>query len=934
VPGDAELARFHRFGKKRVTDRRPAHDLGIESDLSAEKPTGLAMEPDSDGKMTPMMKQFYDIKLLHPDKILFYRMGDFYEMFGEDAVVAAKVLQIQLTTRNKNKKDATPLCGIPIHAYEQYLNRLTRAGYKVAVCEQTEDPAQAKGLVKREVVRIVTPGTIVAADLLEAGVNSFIAAVWRDGRGSQCGFACCDLSTGEFELDEVDTKTGWNGIQELIYLYRPREILLPQADNDGEPGFFADLIESLRQWGQNGSRSPHIEYLDPYRFDLRNTQRLLREHFSVASLAGFGVDGLPAGIRAAGALLTYLVETQQDRLYHITRLGRVPKDDRMILDESTVRNLELFENADNSGRKHTLAHLLDQCRTAMGSRKLRRWIAAPLKRRALIEARLDQVATLVAHPTIAAEVRKTLSAIADLERIIARIDMPSTNLQDLVRLRQSLKPLADLASVLLPLSETAVGALMKGFDTLPDIAELLETHLLPDPSRKIKEGGYIAAGVDAKLDELKALMKNGKQLIANMEAETRTETGISSLKIGYNRVFGYFIEVSNASKHLVPETFIRKQTLANAERFVTEDLKELEERILTAEDASAEIEREILEKIKARLQAATARIQASAQIVARIDVLTALAEIARERNYCRPVLDDHPGCRRIRILEGRHPVIESLDLEEPFISNDVTLDSSDRYILVITGPNMGGKSTYMRQTALIALLAHIGSFVPAATAELSVFDRIFTRVGASDNLTRGQSTFMVEMSEAASILNNATARSLIILDEIGRGTSTFDGIGLAWAIIEFIHRLEALTLFATHYHELIQLEERLKGVQNAKVVVREARQQLVFLRKVVAGQTDKSYGIEVARMAGLPAVLIARAEVVVRNLKRAEERIGHPEHQRSTEVDSAGSIGDSVQMSFLPSEPSWMQELRSFDLNHQTPVQAMAFLQQIQKRMG
>jgi len=615
-------------------------------------------------------------------------------------------------------------------------------------------------------------------------------------------------------------------------------------------------------------------------------------------------------------------------------IKRIQKENQMLLDESTIRNLELFESSGGSGSLHSLIYLLDRCKTAMGARKLRRWVSAPLRKKPEIESRLDCVQAFLEQDLLADKIRTALSKIGDLERIITRISLPIASVLDLVRLRESLTPLSELETLFREFESGTLFEKTSEFDPLLDIGELLNSHLLPNPSKKLKEGGYISSGIDERLDELKTLMRNGKQFIANMEADEKTKTGISSLKIGYNKVFGYFIEVSNTSKHLVPETYIRKQTLVNNERYVTEELKELEESILTSEDEAIALELEIFEHLRDRLQSEISRVRQTAQILSEIDVLSTFAFNAKMHNYSRPELDDNPNQRLVDIQEGRHPVIEALDMDEPFVPNDLGLESDDEFILVITGPNMGGKSTYMRQTALIALLAQMGSYIPAAKARLSVFDRIFTRVGASDNLTRGQSTFMVEMSEAASILNNATPNSLIILDEIGRGTSTFDGISIAWAIIEHLHNLRALTLFATHYHELILLEARLEGVRNAKVVVREEDKNLIFLRKVIQGETDKSYGIQVARLAGLPKNVVERATEVVTELKIAERQFDQLETMSMSENSGKAVKLENLQTSFISPEQPWVEELRSFDINNNTPLQTMEFLHRLQKKIG
>lgn len=880
-----------------------------------------------------MMQQFYQIKQQHPDKILFYRMGDFYEMFGDDAVIASKVLQIQLTTRNKNKDDSIPLCGVPIHAYDQYLNKLTGAGYKVAVCEQTEDPAKAKGLVKREVVRIITPGTVVSPDLLDASTNYFLCALFLDPKKRSAGLAFCDLSTGEFEFDQTELKGGIAEILELIYLYQPREILVPDSEREETRILYEEIFEQSKFFFQNAGFEPKIESVSEFYFDLRSSSRVLQEHFAVNTLSGFSLDDKPLSIRSAGAVLSYLKETQKDALVHINSLKHIHKDDKMILDESTIRNLELFETLNGHEKKNTLIHLLDNCKTAMGSRKLRRWMAAPLLRKASIEQRLDATETFLEQPNELERTRLILIQVGDLERIMARISMPNTNIHDLVRLRKSLEPLEDLKLLFGQLKSDTLSDLTKDFDTLLDLYQLLEKQILDEPSVKVKDGGFIRQGVSKELDKLKNLMKNGKQVIANMEAQEKSKTGISSLKIRFNKVFGYYIEVSNASKHLVPDHYIRRQTLVNNERFVTEELKELEEEILSAEDESKHLEQELFNEIRNRLQSQIVRIQKTAQIIGNVDVVSTFAFNAKLYNYTRPQLNDNPNRRMIIIKEGKHPVIESLDFDEPFVPNDVLLDSDGGFILVITGPNMGGKSTYMRQTALIALMAQIGSYVPAKEVHIPVFDRIFTRVGASDNLTRGQSTFMVEMSEAASILNNATANSFIILDEIGRGTSTFDGISIAWSIIEYLHEIKALTLFATHYHELILLEQQLDGVCNSKVVVHEENDSMVFLRKIVAGETDKSYGIQVARLAGLPQKVVDRAKEVIAGLKMAEKQFESLEKTTVTKI-AKPLVEDNVQISFLSPEEPWYDDIRSFDVNNKTPVQALELINQIKKRIG
>lgn len=880
------------------------------------------------------MRQFYQIKEQHKDAILLYRMGDFYEMFGNDAVIAANALQIQLTTRNKNKEDAIPMCGVPHHAYEQYLNKLTSAGHKVAICEQTEDPALTQGIVKREVVRIVTPGTVISPDLIAANSNSYVCGISLNPKDQKAGIAFADLSTGEFELSELDVSKSWDALFEVVLLYRPPEILVPQVTKDKERTIYDSICAQLSQITTTQGRKPHIDRVDPYAFDVSNAQRILQEHFSVNNLAGYGIADQVLGIKAAGAVLRYLKDTQKDSLHHIVAIKQICNQDQMLLDEATIRNLELFQNSNGFGDQDTLFAVLDNTKTAMGARMLRRWLSAPLVKKDAIDKRLANVASFITQDNLGRKIRELLVKVGDLERIISRISMPLTNIADVVRLRNSLQPLPYLADLFSQNRDQILSKLFNGFDSLEDLYEMLLSQISESPRLKLNDGGYINTGVDTELDRLKDLMRNGKQLIANMEADQKLKHGINSLKIGYNKVFGYFIEISNTSKHLVPDHYIRKQTLVNCERYITEELKELEESILSAEDESKALELKLFEIIKKKLQSAIKRIQRTASLIAEIDVYSTFAHNANTYNYCKPELDERPNRRIVDIRDSRHPVIELLDFEEPFIPNDVQLDSDKKYILVITGPNMGGKSTYMRQTALISLMAQIGSYVPAKRSRLSVFDRIFTRVGAADNLTKGQSTFMVEMSEAASILNNASSQSLIILDEIGRGTSTFDGISIAWAMIENIHSTGALTLFATHYHELILLEDQLTGVANAKVVVKEENENIVFLRKVVAGKADKSYGIQVARLAGLPQAVVDAAKDVLNKLEAAEEKFKTPEHPHTSNNDNDLIKEDNIQLSFMPPEEPWVADIKKFDINRKTPFQAMEFLYKIQKKIS
>jgi len=876
------------------------------------------------------MRHFYQVKADYPGTIVFYRMGEFYEMFGDDAILASKHLEISLTTRNKNQQNKIPMCGVPVHSYESYLNKLSLKGFKVAICEQVEDPSLSKGLVKREVTRVVTPGTIISSNLLNNRENHYICCLYPDKKNSLLGVAFCDFSTGEFEVDEILNDVNLSKLTEIIHLYQPVEVLLPDFSIEKSSPTHQEFSEKINKILFTLNSPPHIELLKTYYFDYTNSKKALQNHFSIHNLAGFGIESFTVGICAAGAGLNYLMETQKNPLSHFKSIKRIHKNDVMFLDDTTTKNLELFDSFDKQSSKFSLVWHIDHTKTSMGARLLRKWLKTPLTNRSIIENRLDLVSSMTKEFTLLKNIRLDLTKIGDLERIITRISLPTSLIQDFIYLRQSLKPLKYLKEYFSQFKDPKLIDKTVSFDPLEDLHLFLENHFLDEPTKKINDGGYIRSGIDPELDELRNLMQNDKQIIANIEAEQRRKTGISSLKVRFNRVFGYYIEVSNASRHLVPQNYIRKQTLVNNERFITEELKELEEKILTAQEKAIKLEMDIFQKIKARLYNEIGRIQSTSALIAEMDSLGCFAYLAKMNNYCRPEFYPEDQSQQIFIDEGRHPVIETLQLSEPFIPNDCELSAENQFIMIITGPNMGGKSTYMRQTALIALMAQIGCFVPAKKAKLSIFDRIFTRVGASDNLTRGQSTFMVEMSEAASILNNATSKSLIILDEIGRGTSTFDGISLAWSIIEFLHRIKPLTLFATHYHELVLLEDKHPGIRNVKVVVHEENENIVFLRKVIAGQADKSYGIQVARLAGLPTEVISRAREILQELEVAEKQFGSYEAIKSGQWSETRPLKENEQISFLPPLEPWLDELKSFDLNNKTPLQALEFLNNIQ----
>ena len=886
---------------------------------------------------TPMMRQYNALKRAYPDCILFFRAGDFYEMFGDDAVRAAEILQIALTTRNKSSENAVPMCGVPYHSYEPYLNKLTAAGLKVAVAEQMEDPAQAKGVVRREVVRVVTPGTSVAGSLIEDDRNHYLVAVEPRLQDKPIGLALVDLSTGEFELGEFPRRASdWGGSAEaFIQSLRPREILLPQprqpAESERIDAFAARVAEHLQR---AGDAPAHEERPPSAWFEPQAAERRLTAHFKVANLDGFGISHLPMALRAAGALLAYLDDTQKCDLAHITQLRALRLERSMWLDENTLANLEIFERGGRD-RRHTLFAVLNQTRTAMGARMLRAWLGRPLLEREAIEARLDAVEELRGDPIRLDALRDAVGAVRDLERAVARISLPLVGVSDVIALREALGALQALPPHFAELRAPSLAAIATEFDPMSDVQRYLRERFLEEPALKLQDGGYIADGVIGELDALRALSRDSKSVISRLEASERERTGIGSLKIRYNRVFGYYLEVSRVHQEKIPPDYQRKQTLVNAERYTTPALAALEEKILTAQERIGELEYAEFQSVRAVLGGYARRIQASARHVATVDALAALAKAAHENRYCRPAILPAEGPRRIVLRACRHPVIERIDFDEPFIPNDLVLDAEDTQIALLTGPNMAGKSTAMRQVALATLMAQTGGFVAADAAELSLVDRIFTRVGASDNLSRGQSTFMLEMNEAANILHNATARSLIVLDEIGRGTSTYDGISIAWAIAEHLHRLGALTLFATHYHELTQLAKELPRLKNFNMAIREAGEQLVFTRKLVPGEADKSYGVHVARLAGLPDPVIARAHEVMDELISGSEGVAlnTPVTAPVSPPGAERAARARQQLSFLADAHPVLEELRAADLDRTSPIDALNLLHALKSKL-
>ncbi len=886
---------------------------------------------------TPLMRQYHAIKSRYPQALLLFRLGDFYELFYEDALVASRELQITLTARNREQGQPVPMCGVPYHAADNYIARLIRAGFKVAICEQMEQPGPGKKLVRREVVRVITPGTAADVNLLDAKENNFLASLARHPSGSPLGLAYVDVSTGEFQTTEFSGPHAEEMLRDELQLLRPREILLPRQKD-----LFANTAAASELDGLGGMETR----LDDWVFQYDYAERILREQFGVAELTGFGLEGHRHAAAAAGAIVYYLRGTSAkgddaaaaaEALGHLDRVRYYQQHDSLVLDPVTIRNLELvtplFSDDSLRGAATTLLAAMDETATGMGARLLRSWVVRPEISADEIEARLDAVAQLKTHTVLREEIRKVLQGILDLERLTSRITLGIAAPRELVALRQSLARIPLLRQYLGPNEtgpSTRLAQLHTGLDDLADIRERLERAIADEPPAQLGEPGVIRRGFHAELDEFRDLSQRSKQIIAAMEERERRRTGIASLKIRFNQVFGYYIEISKPNLHLVPPDFERKQTLVNAERFTAPELKEYERKILAADERILEIERRLFSETRAAVAAEAHRLRKSAAAIAQLDVLANFAHLAAARDYTRPAFNTQG---ELMIVAGRHPVIELLLAHrgERFVPNDLYFEPSRQQILIITGPNMGGKSTYLRQAALIVLMAQIGSFVPARQAKLPITDRIFTRIGASDNLARGRSTFLVEMSEVAVILSSATPSSLVLLDEVGRGTATFDGLSIAWAVVEHLQRhTRARTLFATHYHELTELADLLPGVKNVHVSVRETPNEIVFLRHVEPGSADKSYGIEVARLAGLPRAVIERAREVL-------ERHEQSEHQLSEKLtpgaETASANGDQAML-FTPLDRAVIEALRKADLDNLKPLEALNLLAELKKQLS
>lgn len=875
-------------------------------------------------ELTPMMQHYLQTKNQYPDCILFYRLGDFYEMFFEDALTVSGELEITLTGKSCGLTERAPMCGVPYHAVDTYLNRLIEKGYKVAICEQVEDPKLAKGMVKREVTRIVTPGTNLNIQSLEESRNNFLMSIaYFPGR---TGLSVADISTGDFYLTELEDS---NRLTDEISKYAPSEIIC----ND------AFLVSGMEIEDMRHRLRIAVNALEAHYFDEDGAKKLLKKHFKVGVLTGLGIEDFPLGILAAGALLRYLYETQKSSMSNITHIYPYLTNRFMLLDSATRRNLELTETLREKNKRGSLLWVLDKTKTAMGARTLRSYLEQPLIDRQQIEERLDAVEELTKDAISRDEIREYLNPVYDLERLLGKISYQSANPRDLIAFRNSLAMMKPVKAVLSAFEKSLLSQIMEDIDPLEDLYGLIDAAIEEDPPLLIKEGGIIKDGFDETIDSLRKAKSEGKNWLAALEEEDRNRTGIKNLRIKYNKVFGYYFEVTNSFKNLVPEDYVRKQTLANAERYTTPRLKELEDTILNAEDKLSTLEYDLFCKIRDKIGGEMERIQRTAKAVARLDVFASLSLVAERFHYVRPVINEKGV---VHIKDGRHPVVEQVMGNDMFVTNDTYLDNGNHLIAVITGPNMAGKSTYMRQTALIVLLAQIGSFVPAKSAKIGLVDRIFTRVGASDDLASGQSTFMVEMNEVANILRNATKNSLLILDEIGRGTSTFDGLSIAWAVIEHISNrklLGAKTLFATHYHELTELEGKIGNVNNYCIAVKEKGDDIVFLRKIIKGGADKSYGIQVAKLAGVPDMVIDRAKEIVAQLSENDITDKVQSIAVNTKTDDkkvqAYDEVDLQQISLFDTvtDEDVLKELVEVDVMNMTPVDAMNTLYRLQSKL-
>jgi DNA mismatch repair protein MutS len=864
------------------------------------------------------MRQYFDAKRQYRTAILFFRMGDFYEMFYEDALVASRALELTLTSRSKDASGtAVPMCGIPFHAADTYIARLVRKGYRVAICEQVEDPKKAKGVVKREVVRVVSPGTLTDASYLDAREPAFLMAVFPV-KDVGFGAALVDISTGEFTVAEYAGQHGLQALRDEIAVLQPREMIVSAGH---------ELARALPELAERGVAVTEVE---GWHFELESARQVLLDQLRVSNLEGYGLERRQTAVCAAGALLRYLRDTQKADLAHVRSIRLKEATDCLIIDPTTLEHLEIVESS-RGGREGSLLHEIDRTITAMGSRLLRAWLLRPLVSIEAIRDRLDAVEELAFRTTDRGKLRETLKSVQDLERLTSRVALSTAGPRDLVALRQSLAAVPRVCALLSECQAPLVKSLLGELDELADVREWIESAIQDEPPALARDGGFIRDGLDKEIDELRHISRSGKQVIAELEEQERARTGISSLKVRFNRVFGYYIEVSKSNLHAVPDDYQRKQTIAGGERFVTPALKDYEQKVLGADERIVERELELFEALRQRVAAESPRILDTARALASLDVLAGLAETATVCNYTKPHVDDGDV---LAAVDLRHPVVERLAAGD-FVPNDVTLNASTHQLVILTGPNMGGKSTYLRQVALVCVLAQSGSFVPAREARIGVVDRIYARVGASDNIARGQSTFMVEMQETAHILNGATSRSLVVLDEIGRGTATYDGLSIAWAVAEHLasnDRARPKTLFATHYHELTDLADGLPGVVNAHVTAREWKDDIVFLHKILPGRSDRSYGIQVARLAGLPSQVLARARSILTSLEQDElSRGGRPSLSGAPPAPQQ-QLG-LFQTAINEEDEKLKERIREIDLNRTTPLEALQILADLKKEL-
>ena len=882
--------------------------------------------------MTPMMEMYCKTKEEYKDCILFYRLGDFYEMFFDDAITASRELEITLTGKDCGMEERAPMCGIPYHAYENYMNRLVEKGYKVAICEQVEDPKQAKGLVKREVVQIVTPGTNMSVGSLNETKNNYLMSIFYDDK---YGISFADITTGDFFTTEVES---FSKVMDEISKFTPVEILVNEAVSLEENGSIGISLSNLREKDHT-----MITVMEDWYYDYDMDERLIKDQFHMMNLEGLGLKDYPNAVRSVGCLLYYLKDTQKGSVDHINHISTYHVEDFVVLDSASRRNLELCETMRDKNKRGSLLWVLDKTKTAMGARMLRSMVEQPCIRKEMIENRLDAIEALNNSMITRDELREYLSAVYDLERLMTRITLKTANPRDLIAFKNSIAILPHVKAILQEFDKGLLAEYEQELDELTDLCTAIEAAIVDEPPILVKEGGIIRDGYNETVDMLKNAKSDGKNWLIELEAKEREATGIKNLKIKFNKVFGYYFDVTNSFKNMVPEHFIRKQTLANSERYSSDELEDIAGKILGAEDRLFGLEYDLFVELRDNLAREVKRVQKTAKIIADLDALASLAYVAEKNHFVRPSINEEG---RIEIKEGRHPVVEKVLDNDSFITNDTLLDNDLNRVSIITGPNMAGKSTYMRQVALIVLMAQIGSYVPAQSADIGIVDRIFTRVGASDDLASGQSTFMVEMSEVANILRNATANSLLILDEIGRGTSTYDGLSIAWAVVEYISSkdlLGAKTLFATHYHELTELEGKLESVNNYCISVKESGEDIVFLRKIIKGGADKSYGIQVAKLAGVPEVVLARAREIAAELSEHDitvtaaadimpkvlENTAKGKSRKGNNKDTDGQLS----LFGNAEESSVVADIKALDLSNMTPMKALLYLNDLQERL-